>query len=198
MSDFKHPTRANSAAGKWANSRSDAGVIFIGSLDPGETALTVEAQYNPKELQVDQNVPWQKKNQANKAPKPGGGSAPKGDPAGIELEFTGAEGRSMTIELLFDGYETGTSVAPQVDMLYKLASVIKPGSTKEAERRPRKCVCTWGDTVKAFSCVIASLSVKYTMFSEDGDPLRATCTVKLMEADALSLQQDPPATAGAQ
>ena len=30
--------------------------------------------------------------------------------------------------------------------------------------------------------VIESLSTKYSMFSSEGEPLRATCTVKLKEA----------------
>ena len=69
--------------------------------------IEVAAQYNPKELQIDKTIPWSKVNQANQSttgnaatPKPSGGT-------GIHLEFTGAEGRSMSVELLFDGYEAG-------------------------------------------------------------------------------------------
>jgi hypothetical protein len=42
--------------------------------------------------------------------------------------------------------------------------------------------------VPTFKCVIESLSVKYTMFSDQGVPLRATCTVKLKEADTVTGQ----------
>ena len=38
-----------------------------------------------------------------------------------------------------------------------------------------------------FRCVIESLSTKYTMFDDKGAPLRATCTVKLKEADVVSM-----------
>jgi hypothetical protein len=148
--------------------------ISIGSLDDG--SISVTAQYNPKEVQVDMAVPWQKVNQANKA-----------NQAGIHLEFTGAEGREVTIELLFDGYETNQSIAHQVRALETLASVWKPDSNKENERRPHRCVAKWGKTVDSFRCVIESLSTKYTMFSDAGVPLRATCTVKLKEADVVSL-----------
>jgi hypothetical protein len=163
MSDFKHP----------------ASRITIGSVD--DSTLTVEAQYNPKELQIDKNVPWQKKNQANQANK-----------TGLHLEFTGAEGRTMSLELLFDTYELGTSCDTEVQKLNKMASVWTASSPDENKRRPHLCVVAWGKTVENFTCVIESISTKYTMFSDEGIPLRATSTVKLKEADAVSRAKDEP------
>lgn len=156
MSNFQHPSTK----------------ISIASVDTG---LEVKAQYNPKELQVDKSVPWQKNPQANKSPE-----------KGIQLEFTGAEGRSMSVEMLFDGYEENKSVASHIEKLNKLASPLKAGSSNENERRPHLCVVAWG-SLPSFRCVIESLSVKYTMFSEGGIPLRATCTVKLKEADVVQM-----------
>lgn len=148
--------------------------ISIGSLD--ESGLSIKAQYNPKDLQVDLQVPWQKANQANKSGE-----------QGIHLEFTGAEGREMTVELLFDAYEDKGSIAHKIETIHKLASVIKAGSKKEKDRRPHRCVVKWGSTVSSFRCVIESVSTKYTMFTDDGTPVRATCTVKLKEADVVSM-----------
>jgi hypothetical protein len=159
MTNFLHPSEKS-------------GVVSIASCD---TNIHVDAQYNPKELQIDKSVPWQKKSQANKT-----------NETGIQLEFTGAEGRSMSLELLFDGYETNTSVADKIDTLNTMASVLNPGDKDETKRRPHLCVVTWGSTVPKFKCVIESLSVKYTMFSDKGVPLRATCTVKLKEADTVT------------
>jgi hypothetical protein len=163
MSNFNHPKKDS------------GGVVSIGSCDPGFETLQVDAEYNPKELQVDLTVPWSKVSQANKS-----------NDKGIALEFTGAEGRSMSLELLFDGYEKKTSIADKVKTLSTLASVIDPNEKDETKRRPHMCVVTWGTTVPKFKCVIESLSTKYTMFSEKGDPLRATCTVKLKEADTVT------------
>jgi len=167
MSKFQHPPEGE-------------GTISIGSVD--DKGVTVTAQYNPKELQVDRSVPWTKTNQANQSNK-----------NGINLEFTGADGRSMSVELLFDGYETKTSISDQVDALNTMASVWKPESQKEEERRPHLCVVTWGKTIPKFTCVIESVSTKYTMFSEKGVPLRATCTVKLKEADSVTGKSSSPA-----
>ncbi len=153
--------------------------LTIGSLD--NSGLTVKAQYNPKELQVDQTVPWKKPQSANQT------NADKKDENYLTLEFTGAEGRTMSVELLFDGYEKGTSIAGQVGKLEEMARVRNPSSDDENMRRPHHCIVSWGDGgMPSFKCVIEALSTKYTMFSSKGVPLRATCTVKLKEADSVA------------
>ena len=161
--------------------------LTIGSVDEPVPEFTVTAQYNPQELQIDQNVPWKKPDAANQT---GSQKTPKGGDDPIALEFTGAEGRTMTVELLFDGAEIGgprtVVVKDQVAILEALARVRKPTSTKENERRPHQCVVAWGAKgLPSFQCVIESLSTKYLMFDRDGTPLRAKCTVKLKEAHGL-------------
>jgi hypothetical protein len=164
------------------------GKISIQSLDDG---TLVVAQYNPKELQIDRTVPWSPTGEANKSSNSSGGGGGGQSNSGIHLEFTGAQGRSLSVELLFDGYEKGASsgfsvdVAGEVSKLEHLASVIAPGSQLEDKRRPHWCVATWGTSLRAFRCVIESLTTKYTMFDSSGNPLRATCTVKLKEADSV-------------
>lgn len=149
--------------------------ISIGSLD--EAGISVDAQYNPKELQIDKSVPWQKHNKANAN--------------GLQLEFTGAEGRTMSIDLLFDGYEENASIQDSVAVLEKLATVREPNSSEDDMRRPHHCVVVWGMVMgggdNKFKCVIEQISTKYTMFSQDGIPLRATVTLKLKEAERVSM-----------
>jgi hypothetical protein len=150
-------------------------------------SVQISAQYNPKELQVDQTVPWKKPDAANQTGQQNGGSGGSKDP--IALEFTGAEGRTMTVEMLFDGYEKNENVAGKVGVLETLARVRNPDDPDEKKRRPHQCMVTWGGAgLPSFLCVIESLSTKYTMFSPEGMPLRATCTVKLKEAHAVDKQ----------
>ena len=144
--------------------------------------IQVEAMYNPKEVQVDKAVAWSKKE---------GNTAPSDQPL---LEFSGGQGRTMSLELLFDGYEQDKDVhTSYVAKLLDMASIIKADGTAE-QKRPPMVGIVWGggkdDTSKlpAFKGVIESLSTKYTMFSSDGKPVRATCTVKFKEADKLSLK----------
>jgi len=157
--------------------------LSIGTTDQRPN-FHVDAQYNPKEIQIDRSVPWTPHSMSNAA-SPSDDDAP-GD---IHLEFTGAKGRSMTVEMLFDGYEEGRSIAAQVDSLEAMATVPDPSSSDQTLRRPALCVVSWGNRgVPSFRCVIEQLSTKYTMFASDGTPLRAVCTVKLLEATKLSLQ----------
>jgi hypothetical protein len=160
--------------------------ISIGSIDePGP--WDVEAQYNPKELQIDKSVPWQKHNKANAN--------------GLQLEFTGAEGRTMSVDLLFDGYEEKASIQGKVAKLEKLSTVREPNSQDPAKRRPHHCVVVWGTVMgggdNKFKCVIEQISTKYTMFSSDGVPLRATVTLKLKEAERVSMAEDDGSGGGA-
>lgn len=182
---MKAPTESGPGGGK----------VMIGSLD--DPSIFVQAMWNPKELEVTRSVPWQKPNQANKSNKRGQ-QASSGDQQGIHLEFQGADGRSLSLELLFDGYETEGNpaakppdgvlpVAESVRRLEQMASVRKPGSTKEDEKRPHRCIIVWGSVLPGFRCVIEQVTTKYTMFSSDGRPLRATCTVKVKEADIVSV-----------
>lgn len=147
--------------------------LEIYTVEPGE-AIQVTAMFNPKELQVDKSVPWTKEKNS-KADQP-------------DLEFSSADGRSMSFELMFDTYEDGTSVHAEVEKLVKLAMVQKADGT-EAQKRPPKVKVKWGNALPPFLGVIESVSTKYTMFLPDGTPVRATCNVKLKEANRLSFKK---------
>lgn len=140
----------------------------------GEDGTTVTAQYNPKEVGLDKSVPWQKgKNSHANTP---------------DLEFTSADGRSLSFELFFDGYEDSEDVhAKYVSKLLKLAEVMQEGGD-EAKMRPPMVKVSWG-TLPEFKGVLESVSTKYTMFLPNGTPVRATCTVKVKEADKLSFKK---------
>lgn len=166
------------------------GKVSLMSLDTKEILY---AQYNPKELQVDREVPWNQAGDSNTSTPPQNTAKTQ---TGIDLEFTGAKGRTVTLELLFDAVESGAEggVSAQIAKLEEWASLKNPEEKDEEKRRPHWCVVSWGKTLK-FSCVINSLSTKYTMFDAEGTPLRATCTVKLMEADSVSGKKKAPAGA---
>jgi Contractile injection system tube protein len=127
----------------------------------GDTGgLTVEAQFNPKEISVDKSVPWQR--QAKKGP--------------ADLEYTGGGSRTMSFELMFDGFETGTSVQPEIGKLQRLSD------RDDDLKRPPMVRVVWGSTFPVFKAVIESLAVKYTMFDGSGTVLRATAHLTLKEA----------------
>jgi hypothetical protein len=120
----------------------------------------VEAYFNPKEITIDKPVPWQVRS------SPGA------------LQYTGGEPKTMSIELMFDGFESATPIQLEIDKLDRL-STPDPGL-----RRPPRVRVTCGlegatGAIGALDAVIESLAVKYTMFDADGVPVRATVGVRL-------------------
>lgn len=163
--------------------------LWIGSLDNPQ--LKIRAQYNPKELQIDKQIPWQPhKTRDNRS-----GDKRHEESEQSDLEFNGGTTRSMTIELLFDSYERkNESVEPDVRTLEELSSVPDPESPHPERRRPHHCIVVWGQTgagMRPFLCVIESLTTKYTMWNHAGTPVRAVCTVKVKEAHKMAGAQKP-------
>ncbi|MFN0251375.1 MAG: hypothetical protein ACKV2T_31155 [Kofleriaceae bacterium] len=138
----------------------------IGNLYDGND-ITVEAQFNPKELQIDSPISWREHQAIGRksfATKP------------MEFDAMGAE--TVKVELLFDAYEESSDyVMNAVAALKSLASV---DEARKMER-PSYCVAKWGEQ-NPFPCVIESISVKYTMFMPNGMPVRATVTLGLKSA----------------
>jgi hypothetical protein len=140
--------------------------LTIASLD--DDTICVAAQYNPSQLERTKQVSWKQHEVA--------------DPDAQVLEYTGRQPRTLTLELLFDGYETRTSVEGFVADLEDLMDAVHLDNLEL--RRPHFCVIAWGDRgIRPFRCVIESLVTKYSVFDKDGVPLRATCTLKVTEAE---------------
>ena len=152
--------------------------LTIGSAD--DTTLSVVAHYNPKEIDVALQTNWEDEMALNSM------VADKHRDIVHDIQYTGSPARSMALELFLDYYEPyGTervSVEEVVQRLNLLASPRDEHSDNPQLRRPHMCLVAWGAGRRAFRCVIESLAVKYTMFSRDGVPVRAVCTLKLKEA----------------
>lgn len=164
----------------------EQGKFSIKSLDDG---TVVTAQFNPKELSIDKDVPWGVPGDAG-----GGNGNTKQGSGGIEMQFTGAKGRTFSVELLFDGVDKDrrANVMQSVQALEKMATVIDPKSKEEQKRRPHWCVATWGAGLPGFRCVITKLGTKYEMFDAQGNPLRVRCTLALAEASSVSIKDKNP------
>jgi nucleoid-associated protein YgaU len=127
----------------------------------------IDALFNPTLLSFDRSVGWKS-----------AGAAQRDVP---ELEFTSAEPRTLTLELIFDTYDTPTAKKGDVrkkyaDKMLHLTTVEKHGD----KHRPPVCRLRWGAAGRFFQGVVEKLEQKFTMFVEDGTPVRAmvTCTFK--------------------
>ena len=153
--------------------------LTIGSAD--DTTLSIVAHYNPKEIDVGLQTNWEDEMALNSM------VADKHRDIVHDLQYTGSPARSMSLELFLDYYEAPyevdrVSVEEAIHRLNILASPRDEHSNEPHLRRPHMCLVAWGAGRKAFRCVIESLAVKYTMFSREGIPVRAVCTLKLKEA----------------
>jgi hypothetical protein len=139
----------------------------IASMEGGAGA-PVDALLNPRELALDKQVPWNEH-------KTSRGDRPR-------LEFTDAAPAILSVELLFDTFETGGDVyKDHIARLERLTQVMDPTSSEPDRKRPPICIFRWG-SFPPFQGVIEQLAVKYTMFFPDGTPCRATATVRMKES----------------
>jgi hypothetical protein len=146
--------------------------LTIVGTEGSASGVIVEAQFNPKEISIDKSVPWQKR----KTNGPG------------DLEFTVAEPKTLSCELMFDGFESAEPIQAEIEKLHVMSDV-DPGL-----KRPPKLKVVWGDEgapgmIPAFAAVIESLGVKYTMFDGNGKPLRATVSLRFKEARKIKVGQ---------
>ncbi len=155
--------------------------LSIGSVD--DPNLTVVAHYNPSEFAISKSCPWNSKQEQND---------PKAQTRSEQdsHEYKGTPSRTMSLELLFDNYETGKSVKPIIDLVEELSTVRDPESTESEMRRPHYCVVAWGNGISV-RCIIQSVNVRFTMFAADGTPLRAQVNLELQEANLKSTLPKP-------
>ena len=131
-----------------------------------DESAAIGALFNPDELSFSSSVGW-KKNDAKGRDVP-------------ELAFTNSEPRTLSVKLLFDTYDTPTLEKLDVrkrftDKVFKLAIV------DGDKHRPPVCRLIWGEAGELLQGVLERLDQKFTMFMEDGTPVRATLTCSFKE-----------------
>jgi len=126
----------------------------------------LSALYNPNKLGFSKSVNWAKENAA-------GRDVP-------ELQFTNAEPRTLSVDLIFDTYDSPNDekedVRKYTQKLFQLTTAEKHGE----KHRPPVCQLSWGEHGMFFQAVLQQLEQQFTLFMEDGKPVRATarCTFK--------------------
>ena len=127
----------------------------------------VECMFNPTEYTVAKTNNWQQTRVVGK-------NVPF-------LTYTGGESRTLSIELFFDTHEDGGDVRVPLNKLWKLAMIDEKNRNAQTQRsRPPMCTFQWGPDW-SFRAALTSISVRYTLFREDGTPVRATANVTFQE-----------------
>lgn len=97
------------------------------------------------------------------------------------IQFGGGLGRELTLQLLFDASDSASADVRNVtDRLLLMMEVAVPASGDPAAARPPTVTFAWGPTV-SFTAVARQLNIQYTLFGPDGSPIRALCTLTLVQ-----------------
>lgn len=135
----------------------------------------IVAMFNPKSLSITRSVQWQSQN-ASKRDNP-------------ELQFTSADPATLTIDLFFDTYDHPETTKKSV--LDYTGQVLELTAVRGDKHRPPVCQLKWGKHAVFFQGVLRQLDQQYTLFTEDGTPVRATlkCTFMQWRSNANDLKR---------
>jgi nucleoid-associated protein YgaU len=148
-----------------------------GGAQQGGKRGEIKFQFNPKEVTITKSAKWER--------KPTKGSKKAGPP-----EFTGPEPSKMTLEMFFDA--TGPRDGSVVATVEKLLACCVPTEESAGQKKPSPplVVLHWG-SISSFPAFVTSVSAKFTLFSSDGTPIRAVCSVSLEEMPGEPFRQNP-------
>lgn len=131
---------------------------------PNKFTKKITALFNPNQITIQKNTNWRLT------------PAPERDSPGSQ--FTYGEPATLSLDLFFDTYDSDSSkskkdVRTYTDEIFKLTTVQEHGNL----HRPPLCQLSWGKfTMSDFQWVLQNLTQRFTMFHEDGTPVRATLT----------------------
>lgn len=151
------------------------------SLQPGPSIGTIKFQFNPKELTVSKAAKWSR-------------DAQKNSKKSAVPQYGGPEPSKLALEMFLDaGAAQDDAVVTTVE---KLFTCCVPTDTSHQKKKgsPPWVVFHWGG-LTSFTAYIKSVSVKYTLFTAGGMPIRAVATVNLEEIAGEQAKQNP--TSGA-
>jgi hypothetical protein len=143
------------------------------------SGAAIQVLFNPTQYTFDKNV------QLAEVGIPGLG-APL-------LQYVRGGARTLAMELFFDSYEQREDVRRYTNEVYALLNV------EAATHVPAICRFSWGAgkwgkrDESSFLCVLERVSGRFTMFLEDGTPVRATLNVTFKEfVDVEVAVRNPP------
>jgi nucleoid-associated protein YgaU len=99
-----------------------------------------------------------------------------------ELEFGGGESMTLTMQLFFDTYASGGDVRDKTNRIWRLMYIREDLTDMTSGKgRPPLVEFHWGETW-SFQAVITSITQKFTLFRDNGTPVRATLDITFRQA----------------
>jgi nucleoid-associated protein YgaU len=148
-----------------------------GSLQPGPRCGRIDFQFNPKELSVSKSAKWNR-------------DAQKGAKKSGVPQFKGSDPSKISLEMFLDASDIqDDSVVKTVEQLF---ACCVPTDESHAKKKgsPPWVVFHWGG-LTSFTGFVSSVSVKYTLFTAGGLPIRGVATVNVEEISGEQQGQNP-------
>jgi hypothetical protein len=147
-----------------------------------DTYETVRCMFNPNEYTLTKQNRWERGETKGK-------NVPR-------LKFSQGGSQTLKLQLFFDTYAEGIDVRLHTELLWRMMMVnsnkVNPRSNKS---EPPPVTFQWGGLI--FTAVITSLSQKYTLFLQDGTPVRTTVDITLEQlADDQDFPRQNPTSGG--
>jgi hypothetical protein len=136
---------------------------IITNVDKGED---IKVLFNPKEYLIEKKTPWTEMNVFGMDSPP--------------VQFTMGERKRLSMELFFDTSEDKSDVREFTGKVEELMMV------NAQEHRPPVLRFSWGNL--SFDCVLEDLVQRFTLFRDDGTPLRAILKVIFKEYASAATQ----------
>ncbi len=131
--------------------------------------------FNPKDFSITRGAKWE-------ATSNSGGTLPP--------EYKGPVPASLTVEMFLD--ETTEENGDISKIVKELLGHVNPESDSQSQNRPSAphARFIWGTAIE-FKGYIDQVAVKYTLFRENGNPVRGSVTITLKEFGAAPARQNP-------
>jgi hypothetical protein len=154
---------SNGAATQSAGSPARAALVNIDSGGP-----PIPCMFNPNEYAFSKQNNWS-------LGQTKGSNMPR-------VEFGGGQPATLKLELFFDTYAVKLDVRKEyTDAIWELTMVDEDLKDKKNKKgRPPRVRFQWGKAW-SFEAVITSISQRFTLFLEDGTPVRATLDVSFQQ-----------------
>jgi len=139
---------------------------YITNLENNER---IDCLFNPTEYAISKNNQWESvKVMGDDVPMP---------------KFISGGAMTLTMTLFFDTYEEKKDVRAYTEKLFKLMRVdSKLRNKKNKKGRPPRCMFNWGKKW-GFKAIIKRMKQRFTLFLEDGTPVRATVEVTFQQVE---------------
>jgi nucleoid-associated protein YgaU len=156
-----------------------------------EPKSPIVALFNPHEISRSRSVDWYQKTVASQ----GGGWTW----LDTQQQFLAVAAETLSIELFFDTYESREQLSGR-QLAASFITPTNPFQTSDASdvtaltqrvarlaevdqnlHHPPVCTLSWGGFGTFFTGVLTSLDQRYTLFTADGTPVRATLSCSFLE-----------------